>query len=198
MAVIENIIIKGMTPVINDGIEWILSKKERELIMPHVFFKDGEPWVEANHYALTNIQNMVWGSIKTAISNMNHLKAYASWLEENNTHWQYFPIMEKERCIHRFRGYLIEQRDSGKLAPSTAKHRMLAVLNFYKWIESKKIIKSGLWTEAKQTVKFVDDVGFKRSITVSYSDLTIKNRRRIGCSLGKVRISRSFLPKLTR
>ncbi|MGR7271275.1 hypothetical protein ACU615_21500 [Klebsiella aerogenes] len=183
MAVIENIIINGMAPIITDGIEWSLSKKERELIMPHVFFKDGEPWIEANNYALTNIQNMVWGSIKTAMSNMNHLKAYASWLEENNTHWQYFPIIEKERCIHRFRGYLIEQRDSGKLAPSTAKHRMLAVLNFYKWIESKKIIKSGLWKEAKQTVKFVDDVGFKRSITVSYSDLAIKNRRRIGCSL---------------
>lgn len=46
---------------------------------------------------------------------MEHLAAYASWLESMELDWRHFPMRKEHRAIVRFRGELIGQRDRGSL-----------------------------------------------------------------------------------
>ncbi|WP_462160857.1 hypothetical protein [Pseudoalteromonas maricaloris] len=60
---------------------------------PQIFFESGEPWIAANLFAVARIERGT--NIKTVVSDMNHLRAYAEWLESENMGWTHFPIKKK-------------------------------------------------------------------------------------------------------
>ncbi|WP_240963514.1 site-specific integrase [Pseudomonas umsongensis] len=110
---------------------------------------------------------------------MTSILMYANWLEQSKTDWWYFPVKKADRCLVRFRGHLIVQRDSGLIAPSTATQRMRDVINFYRWLRANGFLTSDwpLWKEKFVSINFTNAVGFDRTIAVQTTDLAIKNRK---------------------
>lgn len=152
--------------------------------LPQIFWKDGSGWAEANVWALQE-------SVKprahedTVSSKMRHLHAYAKYLDANNLDWRHFPTRIDERSLVKFRGHLLRRVESGNLAITTASVRMSAVIQFYRFAQAKKLVHSQNppWEERAVVIRYVDSVGFNRSMTRTSTNLHIPIRRRIGESL---------------
>ncbi len=92
---------------------WVHDRLARPIDkLPQIFWDSGEPWHEANHWALTKATSTIGGDIKTVTSLMKHLVAYASWLESLELDWRHFPLRRQDRVVVLYRGELIVQRDS--------------------------------------------------------------------------------------
>lgn len=179
MACLENVKIEQMVFDL-DSREWVTAKEAKPRAMPHIFFDDGEPWVAANEYALERIQTARGNNPKTIVSLMGHLKAYACWLENTDTDWLSFPKKKKDRCLFRYRGFLIEQRDAGLLSSSTVSTRMNAVIRFYRWAKGTGWIdRKELWGDRVKVISFETSVGFQRTMAVTSTELSIPNRKRM-------------------
>lgn len=168
------------------SISWVHDQLARPIDkLPQLFWSTGEPWNEVNHWALTKATSSAGGHIKTITSLMKHLAAYASWLECVKMDWRNFPIRKQDRAIVLYRGELIRQRDRGSLAPSTARARMAAVIQFYRHADIYKFIerKSPMWKEHQVVVRHYDATGFKRTFLRVSSELAIPNRSRHGTRL---------------
>ena len=171
--------------IVNGRVEWVAAKGRKVLEgLPQIVWTDQNPWREANLWALeqatTNKKN-----IKTIVSAMTGLHAYAKWLEKEDVSWWEFPAREADRCLVRYRGALIEARDGGELAPSTAKQRMATVIRFYRWLWARRLISPEwpMWKERQAGIRITDTFGFERTLLMTSTDLAIPNRRRIGDGL---------------
>ncbi len=160
------------------------TNKEVEKSFPQIFLSDGEPWHEVNQYAFDRYYDQQ-KNLKTVNREMTHLTHYANWLEEEDLHWLHFPKRKYERCLFKFRGYLIKLRDEGFLAPSTTSQTMRSVVAFYRWTsdEGYAQAQSKLFDDKNKIIYFFDDVGFNRSMNVASSELSIPNRPRTGITL---------------
>lgn len=187
MANFETINFMAMREVVEDNsIRWVPDRLGRCIDkLPQIFWSDGEPWHEANHWALARATSGKGGHIKTVTSLMTHLVAYASWLESVDLDWRHFPLRKGERAVVRYRGELIAQRDRYSLAPSTARARMAAVIQFYRHCHAYGFVqrKSPMWTDRQVLIRYFDTVGFERSIVRTSSELAIPNRTRPGLHL---------------
>lgn len=84
------------------GLEWVLDACARTLSgLPQVFWNNGTPWAEANHWALDKARH---GAVKleTVQNLMGHLHKYASWLEEEQVDWRHFPMRKSDRVLVRY------------------------------------------------------------------------------------------------
>lgn len=151
--------------------------------LPQLFWKDGEPWNEANYWALIRAKEKVGERLKTITSLMKHLHAYATWLESNEFDWRHFPIRVSDRPIVKFRASLIVQRDIYRaLAPSTATARMAAVLQFYRFAKIHEFVerRTSMWHDKSVVHRYYDNTGFSRTMVRASSSLAIPNRSRVG------------------
>ncbi|CAN7690611.1 hypothetical protein LJR289_005506 [Pseudoduganella sp. LjRoot289] len=130
MANLETIQFQPMRELVKYGcVRWEVDRLGKPVVdLPQIFWANGEPWSEANHWALTKATSTAGGHIKTGTSLMKHLGAYAGWLEAEELDWRHFPERMADRAIVRFRGELIAQRNLGTIRPSTATARMLALI----------------------------------------------------------------------
>ncbi|TXH36693.1 MAG: site-specific integrase [Burkholderiaceae bacterium] len=187
MADLELIHFTPMRSVVEDGsIRWERDKLNRPISkLPQIFWANGAPWREANHWALTRVYSTAGGHIKTVTSLMKHLAAYASWLDDMGLDWRHFPARLQDRTVVLFRAELIAQRNRGSLAPSTAKARMAAVLQFYRHAKAYGLVNrtSPLWNDKQVVIRYFDTVGFERSLLQVSSELAIRNRARPGLVL---------------
>src|SRR5690606_23067649 len=137
-------------------VEFIQSKCLPDYQLPQIYWNNNDPWDEVNLYAYDLLLNENL-NIKTVKSNIFHLNAYATWLEENNIDWTYFPETRSERCLVVFRGDLIRKRDSLDLSPSTTTQRMRAVIKFYKWLKEKNLIDTNvlMWKDKVYKKKII-------------------------------------------
>lgn len=168
--------------------------------LPQLFLADGTPWVVANLWAHERATSGKT-DLKTVQSNMRHLHKYAQWLEAEKLDWRYFPILERDRVLIRWRKKLMEDRDKyGLLAPSTATQRMNATIHFYRYARANDFIgrDAPLWQERQVVHRFHDSVGFERTMLLSSTDLAIPNRRRHGLRLedGLMPITREQMHEL--
>lgn len=173
--------------VIEDrNVSWVHDKLARPIDkLPQIFWDSGEPWHEANHWALTKATSTAGGDIKTVTSLMKHLAAYTSWLESVKLDWRHFPMRKQDRAIVLYRGELIAQRDRGNLAPSTARARMASVIQFYRHSHIYGLVdrQSPMWKDRQVVVRYYDTVGFERTLLRTSSELAIPNRSRPGLRL---------------
>ena len=187
MANLETINFTPMREVVeNNSVRWVRDKLGEGIDdLPQIFWNDGEPWHEANHWALTKATGTAGGDIQTVTRLMSHLAAYASWLERTGLDWRHFPMTFRDRTAVKYRGNLIKQRDQYLLAPSTTTARMAAVIQFYRHCRDHGLIqrKSPLWKDRQVVVRYFDDAGFKRAITRASSELAIPNRIQDGLRL---------------
>ncbi|OIN69522.1 hypothetical protein BL247_21940 [Ralstonia solanacearum] len=185
MAKLEGIRFTPMREAVEDGIVlWEPDKLGRRIDnLPQIFWDSGEPWSEANHWALTKALSTLGGHIKTVRSLMKHLTSYASWLESTGMDWRHFPMRMTDRAIVQFRGELIRQRDElGVLRPSTATSRMAAVIQFHRHAQIHGFVgqSSPMWRDRQVLHRFFDSVGFERTMLRISSELAIPNRARPG------------------
>lgn len=145
--------------------------------LPQLIWNDTTPWREANLWALERATTR-GVSIQTVQSNFTALHAYANWLEAAEINWWDFPARKADRCLVRYRGALIESRDRGDIAPSTASQRMASVVQFYRWLYGKGFLSPDiqLWTARFVIIRLTDKVGFERTILANSTDLAIPNR----------------------
>lgn len=187
MANFETINYVPMDEVVEDGsVRWQPAKHGRSIPkLPQIFWSSGEPWQEANHWALTKVKSTKGGHIKTITSLMTHLAAYADWLEAEKKNWLHFPMSKQDRTVVQYRGELIGRRDGFSLAPSTVKARMAAVIQFYRHCHAYGFIQrqSQMWKDHKAVIRYYDAVGFERTITRLASELSIPNKKRSGMRL---------------
>lgn len=155
-------------------VEFIQSKCLPDYQLPQIYWNNNDPWDEVNLYAYDLLLNENL-NIKTVKSNIFHLNAYATWLEENNIDWTYFPETRSERCLVVFRGDLIRKRDSLDLSPSTTTQRMRAVIKFYKWLKEKNLIDTNvlMWKDKVYKKKIINKFGFENTIDIMSTDLAI-------------------------
>ncbi len=161
----------------NDQVHWTKSNHQNIDGLPQIIWQDNSTWSEANLWALEQATSFR-SSIKTVRSNMSHLLAYAKWLEAESIDWWHFPDRERERCLNRFRGALIQARNSGELAPSTASQRMAAVIRFYKWARNTGLISSEwpMWKDRFVGIRLTNQFGLEHTLKVASTNLSIPNR----------------------
>lgn len=188
MAVLEYIEYQPMkfsSSSVDNDYGFILNPNRRsEDSFPQIFFSNGEPWDAANRYAFYRFDD-VQKDLKTIQREMTHLAQYADWLEAYGLHWLHFPKKKAERCLFRYRGALIEQRENGLIAPSTTKQAMNSVIAFYRWASVYGYVEnsSKLFDDKNKVIFFFDKVGFSRTIEVRASELSIPNKARTGTRL---------------
>lgn len=203
MAVLENINSQPMmfAPSSVDNDYGFVFNPNRASVgfFPQIFFSNGEPWRVANRYAFYRFDDLQ-KDIKTVHREMAHLARYANWLEGAGLNWLHFPKKKAERCLFRFRGFLVEQRENGILASSTTSQTMNSVVAFYRWASMYGHAEScsGLFDDETKVIAFFDLVGFSRTISVTTSELSIPNRVRTGTRLedGLTPISQTSVNKL--
>ncbi|NEX63445.1 tyrosine-type recombinase/integrase [Noviherbaspirillum galbum] len=170
-----------------DALQFVPDKLGRPIKgLPTIFWSNGEPWSEANHFSIEKVLSNQGQSTKTALALMKHLAAYANWLESEGLDWRHFPVRRDDRSVVRFRGYLIDQRDrTGGLSPGTTTARMAAVIQFYRHVQAYGLIakSSPLWKDRMTVIRYHDSVGFERAIMRLSSELAIPNRKRNGLHL---------------
>jgi hypothetical protein len=153
--------------------------------LPQLFWADGSPWIEVNLWALERATSGRT-DLKTVQSNLRHLHKYAEWLEAEGLDWRFFPMLERDRVLIRWRKKLMETRDKyGLLAPSTATQRMNSTIQFYRYARANDLIDRDvpLWQERQVQHRYHDSVGFQRTMLLSSTDLAIPNRVRHGLRL---------------
>lgn len=183
MAVIELITHHPMEydPTSKDSVFGFIHKANLNVTedFPLIFWRSFLPWKEANQYAFSRYFDSN-KSLKTVTREANHIRLYADWLENNNLDWLYFPMTKRERCLYRFRGFLIDCRDSGLLAPSTVSHAMNTLIKFYRWADAEGITNKNLelWDSSVARLRYFDKEGFERTIDKNTTDVAIPNRTR--------------------
>lgn len=153
------------------------SKRPRLLLLPQLFWKDSTPWREANLWAHERATATAI-TPRTISANLNSLLNYANFLEEEDLSWFTFPIRKADRCLVRYRKWLIDQRDIKKsMAPSTVTEYMRNVIAFYRWLQVNLLITdSPLWCDKPVYIRSFDTAGFERTFLRVTTDLSIPNR----------------------
>lgn len=166
---------QAIDPVVRDGkVEWQRCRGSSEL--PAIFFANGSAWSEANLWAQHQASI---ADAKTVQRNLDHLCAYAKWLEAEGLPWGHFPARERDRCLVRFRGALISARDRGDLSPSTVSQRMATVIRFYRWAKASGLLAPNgpMWEERQIAFHLESAVGLQRTLHVQTTNLAIPNRK---------------------
>jgi len=159
---------------------WIAEPAQKRIrSLPMIYWADGSPWNEANHWAH---ERATGGDIKlkTIQDQMRHLHKFAEWLEHKDApDWRHFPMNRADRVLVKWRGYLINCRDVlGILAPSTTTARMNACINFYRHCTAFGFISQDTpkWKVIPVVVRYHDTAGFKRTLARLTTDISIKTR----------------------
>ncbi|ULN81107.1 site-specific integrase [Pseudomonas sp. Y5-11] len=179
MATLETIRYVPHRPeVATQKVTWQVRNTKIIETLPQIMWANNTPWREANLWALEKAKNKK-SNIKTVWSAMTHIHAYAKWLEAENTAWWHFPARESERCLVRFRGFLIDSLEHSELAPSTAQKRMNAVIRFYRWLQAMRLLSPEwpMWNDRQIGVRLNDKFGLERTMSVETTDLAIPNRK---------------------
>jgi integrase len=168
----------------NDLVSYLPSRRAPIERLPQLFWQDGTPWREANLWAVSRAETKVT-SIKTIVSNIGGLLNYANFLESHQIPWFAFPVKKADRCLVRYRGWLIAERDASRLSPSTASEYMRNAVAFYRWALSEGLLDADrpLWRDKSVYLRFFDSVGFERTLVRMSTDLAIPNRKVSGESL---------------
>lgn len=149
--------------------------------LPQICWDNGTTWSEANLWALETATSQR-KDIKTVKSAMSHLLAYAKWLEAEEIKWWHFPARDSDRCLTRFRGALVQARDAGMTAPSTASQRMAVAIRFYRWTLNRGLLSTDwpIWSERQIGIRLIDGFGLAHTMRVTSTDLAIPNRKVAG------------------
>ena len=163
-------------------VRWIGLRSQPAEHLAQIFWSDGRPWREANLWLLDR-RSSTSVSVKTLQANAQGLLTYANWLEDAKVDWRSFPTRKADRCLVRYRGYLMKQIKEGRLAASTGASRMRVALSFYRWAYGQGLMSTHQlpWTDRLEYAQISNEVGLQRTIQIRTTDLSIPARKQ-ACS----------------
>jgi hypothetical protein len=79
-------------------LDWVVVPTQRKIpSLPMIFWGDGSPWNEANHWAHERA-TCGYVKLKTVQDQMRHLHKFADWLEQEDApDWRHFPMNRADR-----------------------------------------------------------------------------------------------------
>lgn len=145
-------------------------------LFPVVLDSTGAPWAEANIWILHSLQARISLAMSTYASIAEDLAAYRRFLDETSIDWLHFPSNKLQRPTYRFNGHLKHSVHNADIAPATAKRRMATVIRFYRWLQDDGafVPDNPPWKASDRYIQFTDQQGFKRSKTVTTTDVSIR------------------------
>ncbi|RAS17032.1 site-specific integrase [Paraburkholderia bryophila] len=144
--------------------------------LPLVLDRDGQPWDAAVIYIVSRLQGQVAPNMMTFHGVADDLSAFLAFLEEHEIDFTDIPQHKLRRPTYRFNGYLKNLVFDGRIAATTAKRRMGAVIAFYRWLVAEGLVTLNhpLWQERDQYLSFKDARGFSVRTVVTTTDVSIK------------------------
>ncbi len=146
--------------------------------LPLVLDGAGVPWEPACLWLLERAQAkpLHISSLKPVAQD---LAAYKTFLDELALEWDDFSAVEKyARPTYLYRNHLHAQINADELKKSTASRRMSTVINFYRFLMRNPRMrfspKNSPWVETDISIQYRDTKGFKQSVEVTTTDVSIK------------------------
>ena len=112
------------------------------------------------------------------------LAAYKTFLDELALEWDDFSSAEKyARPTYLYRNYLHDLLNAGDLKKSTASRRMSTVISWYRFLMRNSRMNfnpaNDPWVESELGIEYRDDKGFRQVVSVTTTDISIKNSPRL-------------------
>lgn len=140
---------------------------------------DGLPWTLGNIYLLKRMEDTRNYEPKTWQNLALDLLHYLRWLEYTNTNPLFFPTKQKfNRPTYKYRSFLIEEANAGKMALSTAAGRMSTIVGFYRGLVAYNILSNEIiklaWEEREVLIKIIGLDLKSKLYSINSTDLAIK------------------------
>lgn len=148
---------------------------------PILRWASGAFWDEANIWLGQLAQSIPVKdiTIKTIRAIAYALLTFMRFVETEGRAWNYLPMIPADRTINRYRKHLIDARDAGVLAPSTAKAKMSIALRLFRWAQANKVISLvSFEVTSSKVLKVPDRYGRELAISIQFSNLSIPNRKK--------------------
>lgn len=145
---------------------------------PVVLSGDNSPWLEANLYLLQKLENDLEPTMATYSSIADDLVMFKRFIDEQCLDFRVFPEKKFKRPTYRFRADLKISVDAGLLKPSTAKRRMSAIINFYRWLGQEGLVhfEHPPWRDSAIRLQFADAHGVIRTHHTKTTDLAVRTQ----------------------
>lgn len=149
---------------------------------PLVVDGSGAPWGPACLWLLDKAQAKPL-NISSLRPLAQDLAAYKAFLDGLAVEWDDFSSVEKyARPTYLYRNHLHDLINAGELKRSTASRRMSTVISYYRFLmrNSRMNFKPGNspWVDSDVAIEYRDEKGFKQIVSVTTTDISIKNSPR--------------------
>src|SRR5690606_27047876 len=110
------------------------------LEFPVIIQNDGSPSEIFNLYLLKKIQQTVQYDFKTFASIANQLVDFQRFLEDEKLDCLKFHKLKQLNAIFKYRTRLIDQANAGLISASSARSRINALVNFYRFLVTEDLV----------------------------------------------------------
>ena len=147
------------------------------LNFPVIIQNDGSPSEIFNLYLLKKIQQTVQYDFKTFASIANQLVDFQRFLEDEKLDCLKFHKLKQLNAIFKYRTRLIDQANAGLISASSARSRINALVNFYRFLVTEDLVDHQRYGMPFQDVyKYVavdNEFGARRKMAIKSHDLAI-------------------------
>ena len=147
------------------------------LKFPSIVQGDGCPSEIFNLYLLKKLQQTVQYDFKTFASIANQLVDFQRFLEDEELDCLKFHKLKQLNAIFRYRTRLIEQTNAGLISASSARGRINAVVNFYRFLVTEDLVDHQRYGFPFQDVyKYIavdNEFGARRKMAIKSHDFAI-------------------------
>ncbi|MBA5603866.1 hypothetical protein H3H36_00625 [Duganella sp. FT3S] len=144
-------------------------------LYPIVLDTTGLPWVEANLYILSRLEEALEPSMSTYDGIADDLAAYRRFIDEEAIDWQRFAAQKLSRPTYRYSSHLRRAVEARVVSASVAKRRMGSVIAFYSWMTREGLLTPDFppWRESDVFLKLTAVNGLEFTRRVTTTDLSI-------------------------
>jgi integrase len=154
------------------------SSTPREFVVyPLVMQADGAPWDEANSWILHSLEGQYDFEMSTYRGKADDLQYFRNYVDCHGINWTDFPDLKPKRPTYRYKGFLRIELETGAMEWSTAKRRMLTVVNFYRWLLLNKFLTpdNPPWEEKAVFIPIANKYDRKTFVKTTTTDVNIKS-----------------------
>ncbi|ENV69362.1 tyrosine-type recombinase/integrase [Acinetobacter towneri] len=147
------------------------------LEFPSIIQGDGHPSEIFNLYLLKKLQQTVQYDFKTFASIAHQLVDFQRFLEDEQLDCLKFHKLKQSNAIFKYRTRLIEQANAGLISVSSARNRINAVVNFYRFLVTEDLVDHQRYgIPFKDVYKYIavdNEFGARRKMAIKSHDLAI-------------------------
>ena len=147
------------------------------LEFPVIIQGDGSPSDVFNLYLLKKLEQTIQHDFKTFASIANQLVDFQRFLEDEQLDCLKFHKLKQSNAIFKYRTRLIEQANAGLISVSSARNRINAVVNFYRFLVTEDLVDHQRYgIPFKDVYKYIavdNEFGARRKMVIKSHDLAI-------------------------